>query len=401
MGQTACLGQTVPDQPHSGARSARLQDRYHLQKVRLGSGSFGTVWRGVDRESGEVVAVKQIGKRRAASSGSSRQDVEREIHLLQVATHENITRFHALFEDSEHIYLILEYCDGGDFADKIKERREAMGEPEAADWVLQMCSAVAAMHCRSICHRDVKPENFMVSGGNRLKLADFGLATVLFDGRRLTDKVGTLAFMAPEQHLLPGSSSGYSFPVDVWALGVSMHMVVCGGQHPFVDEKGVLQTATLLRGDVSFGQKFFLGIAVGSSVQLSGASMELCRRMIEVQPSRRITANIALRNPWFGAAAPAPPTPHSGDLPHCRNDLAGAVSSSEFGPPDLRRSATAPVRSLDAGPGVDSHVGTRDFCRMNCGRLAARGFTSKGRPFDTCCRGCALGRGHDGRCTAR
>jgi len=261
------------------------------------------------------------------------------------------------------------------------------------------------MHSRSICHRDIKPENFMVAGGNRVKLSDFGLATVLFDGRRLTDKCGTLAFMAPEQHLLPRGSSGYSFPVDVWALGVSMHMVVCRGQHPFIGENGELLTNALLRGDISFGQKFFLGIAVGTSTKLSEPAMELCRRMVEVQPSRRITANIALRNPWFHQAVPAPPTPNldshairsSPDLWQHRN----TPTESELGPRDLRRATTAPAHGLDGRLGADSRAGTGALCRMNCGRMAARGLTAKGRQFDTCCRGCAKGQGHDALCTAR
>merc|ERR550525_942597 len=93
-------------------------------------------------------------------------------------------------------------------------------------------SAIAFLHRKGICHRDVKPDNFMVAKGT-LKLADFGLATFVPPGKLLKDKCGTPAFMAPEIHSLPKRSPGYGFPVDVWAAGVTMYMILHQGQHPF------------------------------------------------------------------------------------------------------------------------------------------------------------------------
>merc|ERR1719199_710104 len=101
---------------------------------------------------------------------------------MQAAKHVNITQLHGTFEDNQSIYLALEYCDGGDFGDKVKERGMGLREEEAADWMAQICAAIAALHTKGICHRDIKPDNFMVAG-DTLKLTDFGLALFLPRGK--------------------------------------------------------------------------------------------------------------------------------------------------------------------------------------------------------------------------
>ena len=78
-------------------------------------------------------------------------------------------------------------------------------------------------------HRDIKPGNFMLSSG-LLKLSDFGFATFLAKGETSKEDVGTPAYMAPEQHLLKKGSPGYGHPVDVWAAGCTLHMLL--GLHP-------------------------------------------------------------------------------------------------------------------------------------------------------------------------
>merc|ERR1719221_2604982 len=117
------------------------------------------------------------------------------------------------------------------------------------------------MHVKSICHRDVKPDNFMVSSSSTLKLSDFGLAVCLPAGKWLVDKCGTPAFMSPEQHALPKHSRGYSLAVDMWAAGVSMYMLMCEGRHPFFDGSGKLDVKRLDEGKLSFssGSNGFFG----------------------------------------------------------------------------------------------------------------------------------------------
>jgi len=285
----------------AGSSNCQFKDHYFLQRVKLGEGSFGTVWRGINRKTSEVVAVKQLEKSKFALRGVQRADVDREISILQAIEHENVTRLFQFFEDDQFIYLALEYCEGGDFGDKVRERSSEVEESEAAIWIRQMCAAIFHMHMRLICHRDLKPENFMLAREGTLKLTDFGLATYVKSGELLTLKCGTPAFMSPEQHRLP-FSDGYTLPVDLWAAGVSMSMVLLGGKHPFLTEKGNIDEKRLLTGYVEFQPvQSFLGRIVSGTVPArdSEGARDLCKAMVEPDASKRLTACLALRKPWL------------------------------------------------------------------------------------------------------
>lgn len=277
---------------------ARIEDHYYLQKVKLGQGSFGTVWRAVNRQTNDVVAVKQMDKASMPKRGVKRQDIEREITVMQALKHENITQLHDFFEDQAAIYLALEYCDGGDFGDKVKERGMGLKEQEASDWMHMVISALACLHGQAICHRDIKPDNFMIHR-NVVKLSDFGLALFLPKGRLLTDQCGTPAFMSPEQHRLPRHSRGYDHACDVWAAGVTMYMLMLGGKHPFLGNGGDLNIKRLMSGTLEFNAgQGFLGLFASDKFYTEGAR-KFCHRLVEPNVSKRHTAETAQQDPWL------------------------------------------------------------------------------------------------------
>lgn len=315
--------------------SGSVEKRYYLQKVKLGAGSFGTVWRAVDRKTNTIVAIKQMDKSRMTTRGVKKEDVERETNMMKACSHENVLGLYETFEDAKFIYLALEYCGDGDLSDKIRERALRLQEPQAAEWMRQICSAISALHTTGICHRDIKPENFMLAG-EELKLADFGLANFLPRGKMLTDKCGTPAFMSPEQHRLPKQSRGYGLPVDVWAAGISLYMLMTGGRHPFFDSRGQLDMKLLMQGSavMEFStapkqEQSWLGQLLefedtpqaAPDRRFSDAARELCKMMVQPNPSTRITAEGALRSPWLSRQLPAKP------------------STGSFGPPQRRPSA--------------------------------------------------------------
>jgi len=121
--------------------------------------------------------------------------------------------------------------------------------------------------------------------GETLKLADFGLAVFLPRARLLVEKCGTAAFMAPEQHKLPRHSRGYSYPCDIWAGGVCMYMVLCEGRHPFLSGDS-LDERSLVHGILNFSDGFF---GFGGS-RFHEAARQLCKRMVEPSPERRVSA---------------------------------------------------------------------------------------------------------------
>lgn len=280
-----------------------LEDQYFLQKVTLGKGSFGVVLRGVDRRTNEVVAVKQINKAFMRKANITQADVEREVKIMQACDHPSILRLFGFFQDSDCLSLALEYCDGGDFGDKLKEKASTLQEHEASEWMRQICGAIHALHSRGVCHRDVKPDNFMVAGSNPgvLKLADFGLSTFLRDGQRLHSKSGTPAFMAPEIHRLPENHEGYRFEVDMWAAGVLMFCLVNAGRHPFMDAHGKLSMSSLMNGSLDFASQNAIADMLPWPLQLcrSSDAAALCRRMVDPNPATRITAQEAMTHRWL------------------------------------------------------------------------------------------------------
>eukprot|EP00747_Dinoflagellata_sp_TGD_P162178 gnl/TRDRNA2_/TRDRNA2_179494_c0_seq1.p1 gnl/TRDRNA2_/TRDRNA2_179494_c0~~gnl/TRDRNA2_/TRDRNA2_179494_c0_seq1.p1 ORF type:complete len:520 (+),score=117.80 gnl/TRDRNA2_/TRDRNA2_179494_c0_seq1:51-1610(+) len=288
-----------------------IEDKYFLQKVKLGQGSFGVVLRAVDKQNGNVVAVKKMVKR-CTIPGSRPEDIEREVTTMKACDHENIIRLFDIYEDSRHVFLALEYCDGGDFGDKIKERGCNLKESEAAEWMRQMLAAIMSMHQKNICHRDIKPDNFMLKsdptspGSFVLKLSDFGLAIAMPRGKLLTEQCGTPAFRPPEIHNLP-RGEGYGFPADIWAAGCSMYMLMCGGRHPFLSSAGALRLnePSLLAGHLDFGDGVTGGLfgalsgQQSSYTRFSDAARQLCKLMVCEDQTKRISAQEALRNPWL------------------------------------------------------------------------------------------------------
>lgn len=290
------MGQAQP-------KGAQLEDRYFVQKVKLGSGSFGTVWRAVDRSSGRIVAVKQLDKAGLPRRGITRRDIDREISLMQVCSHDNLLQLFDTFEDDKNIFVVLEYCEDGDFGDKLQERGMSINEAVAAEWTRQMCSGIRMLHTKRVCHRDIKPDNFLISNGT-LKLSDFGLAMHLPKKQLLQEKCGTPAFMAPEQHSLPSQSPGYGLPVDIWAAGISLYMIMFGGKHPFLTERGTLDQKLLLGGvldfrnpEAAYGGLFAFG---GAGLRYSEEARSLCRRMVDTDPARRPSAaSLLAKHPWL------------------------------------------------------------------------------------------------------
>jgi len=336
---------------------AAMDDTYFVQKVKLGQGTFGTVWRAKHRINGKTVAMKQLDKATLPRRGVTRKDIEREVSMMQACSHENITKLFDTFEDETSIWLALEYCDGGDFGDKVKEVGFAIQEPDVAEWMRQISAGLAHMHSKGICHRDIKPDNFMVAEDNTLKLTDFGLAVFLPQGQLLQDKCGTPAFMAPEQHQMPKRSQGYGFPVDMWAAGISMYMVMFGGRHPFLNSRGGLDDALLLNGTLDFsnsssvaakGLEFF-GLGAALPLRFSEAARGFCKQMVLPHPGQRLTARDATRNPWLniGKRPPARPSPRQERTP-------SPDASSPSGP-------SAPGRAPGGYPvaqGSPTHGGT-------------------------------------------
>ena len=126
--------------------------------------------------------------------------------MLKAMDHPNIIRLYATMEDSRHLYLVMELCEGGELFDALADATQ-LCEPTVQLVMRQVFGAVSHCHSKSIVHRDLKPENFILQQklqqvgrleDSTLKLIDFGLATYCEEGEKLTAPLGTVLYVAPE-----------------------------------------------------------------------------------------------------------------------------------------------------------------------------------------------------------
>ncbi|HET7484604.1 MAG TPA: serine/threonine-protein kinase [Solirubrobacterales bacterium] len=199
-------------------------NRFLIER-RIGSGGFGTVYEAWDGRLERPVAVKAIES--AGSRGSGR--VLREAQAAARLNHPGIVTLYEMGEEDGNALLVTELVDGTTLAQL--NRDGALSDREIGEIGADLCEALAHAHSRAVVHRDIKPQNVLVTdeGEPRAKLMDFGVAR-LTDAAALTapgDVVGTLAYMSPEQ--AEGSTAGPE--ADVYSLALMLYEC-WGGEHP-------------------------------------------------------------------------------------------------------------------------------------------------------------------------
>lgn len=138
---------------------SNLHDFYDLHDS-LGKGKYGLVKKGVHKKSLKEVAIKIVKKKEL-----SLKDLEllkREIEVLKVCQHPNIIRFHDVFENSDYIYIVMEYLKGGDFFNYLESKNFKITEERAKQIAHQIATAIYYLHSFGIAHRDLKPENILM-----------------------------------------------------------------------------------------------------------------------------------------------------------------------------------------------------------------------------------------------
>ena len=211
-------------------------NRYRLERE-VGRGGMGAVWLGMDTLLRRPVALKQIGKLPGEDEPDAAR-VRREARVSAMLNHEHVVAVFDLVESGEQPWLVMEYLESENLAQRI--RREGPAEPdEAARLVTQAADALAAAHRAGIVHRDVKPSNMLVTRDGLLKLGDFGIARAKSDVT-LTQAgfvTGSPSYLAPEvaagQSATPAS--------DVWSLGATLYHVV-EGEPPYDASENLMGT---------------------------------------------------------------------------------------------------------------------------------------------------------------
>lgn len=171
-----------------------LDEEYEL-KHELGKGKFGVVKLAIHKKTNRKVAVKIIGKNNIEYSDL--EMIKNEIEILKVCQHPHILKLYDVFENSQFIYLITEYLEGGDLFNYLQRRNFKIPEKRVATLTHQICVAVYYLHSYGIIHRDLKPENMVMSSDKDdayVKILDFGLSKILGPNELSHDPFGTIVF---------------------------------------------------------------------------------------------------------------------------------------------------------------------------------------------------------------
>lgn len=206
-----------------------FSDTYEMQSKTLGEGKFGLVKLGIHKKTGGKVAIKIIKKETMTTK--DQELVKSEIDIMKICRNQNIVRLLDHFENSEYIYIVMEYLAGGTLAAYLENTPvDALTEKDASIITYQITKALEYLHQFGIIHRDLKPENIMIKDGlpysslSSLKIMDFGLSKILGNNERVTDGYGTLTYVAPEVL----TRKPYNKHVDIWSLGVIVYYTLCG-----------------------------------------------------------------------------------------------------------------------------------------------------------------------------
>ncbi|XP_060709558.1 death-associated protein kinase 3 isoform X2 [Hemiscyllium ocellatum] len=254
------------------------------------SGQFAIVKKCCEKSSGVEYAAKFIKKRqvRASRRGVRREEIEREVNILQQIQHSNIITLHDVYENKTDVVLILELVSGGELFDFLAQK-ESLSEEEATAFIKQILDGVNYLHSKNIAHFDLKPENIMLLDKvpvPHIKLIDFGLAHTIEDGVEFKNIFGTPEFVAPE--IVNYEPLG--LPADMWSIGVITYILLSGAS-PFLGDTKQETLANISAMNYDFDEEFFS--------HTSELAKDFIKKLLVKDTRKRLSITDALSHPWI------------------------------------------------------------------------------------------------------
>ncbi|EDU45477.1 serine/threonine-protein kinase 4 [Pyrenophora tritici-repentis Pt-1C-BFP] len=209
-----------------GANEAVDPNTLYTKQECIGGGSFGKVYKGLDRRTGHTVAIKVIDVENAEDEVD---DIMGEIMILSGMNSPYVTKYFGSYLAGSDLWIVMEFCSGGSCADLMKPG--PIAEAEIAVILKELLMGLTYLHDDNKLHRDIKAANILVGASGQVKLADFGVSGQL--SATMTKKntfVGTPFWMAPEVI----KQSGYDGKADIWSLGITA-LELANGEPPYAD----------------------------------------------------------------------------------------------------------------------------------------------------------------------
>jgi serine/threonine protein kinase len=219
---------------------------YDLDK-KIGEGNYGIVYLGKNSQTQEVIAGKSIPMKNPNTKLLKQMDTE--IRVLKSSECPYIIKLHDVLKTQNNIYLIMEYCEGGDLENYVKNKGK-VEENIAKRWLSQLVETFIYLQEKGIMHRDIKLANILLTNKDDtvadIRVADFGFARFLNENSFAATQLGTPLFMAPEIF----NNEQYSFKADVWSLGVLAYEILTGS--PVFCCRTLAQLKKLQRESINF-----------------------------------------------------------------------------------------------------------------------------------------------------
>ena len=248
----------------------------------IGSGAFGKVLLGRHILTEEKVAIKVLDKSILNQTPEDYELVMKEISILKLVKHKYIVQLYEILQTAQHIFIIMEYCEGKEILDYILQKTK-LTELESLKYFQQLINCLFYLHSQNIAHRDVKIDNMLLDSNKDLKLIDFGLSTKYTDDDLLDQPCGTVVYAAPE--VLEGKEY-HGMLADVWSSGIVLYGMLAG-YLPFSDKDDEVNKKQVIKGQIKMPEF------------LSDSVKDLLKHMLDVNPMTRYTLQEIKDHPWF------------------------------------------------------------------------------------------------------
>ena len=264
-----------------------LFDKYEVRQ-KIGKGKFGLVKSGINKETHKQVAIKIMAKKNMDKSDLELAKVE--IDILKISQHPNIIKLYDIYENENYIYIIMEYCSGGDLLSYFEYYEYELKETKVCEIIHKLSMAIYFLHSYGIVHRDLKPENILMTDLTPeadIRLLDFGLSKIIGNEEKCTEPYGTLSFVAPE--VLQGKP--YDKSVDLWSIGIITFLLLCG-YLPFDYKHSEREIARqTIQDPVPFESKIWNKYSPEARTFVEG--------LLHKRPEKRYSIKEVLEHPWI------------------------------------------------------------------------------------------------------